>query len=624
MPPNQRGLNVSNNTMNPKILCQFACSRYKLDCPHDATTGTTIVDYKTNGINCNSLNQIKYNGIDVPCPYTFHNSTKNVGTFEHSTITNTKTETTEDIYKIICYQPTWLNNYFIDQQTKLHYVELCYMHHDDLVTQIVSQKDVLTTTGLKGMTATGLNVPESKTRPLADYFATYISNSNTLCERPIYSRFGWVYDQSGFITGKNKISNDGISNAYLTKDIAMETITALEPVGTLAGWIEATEGLLQYDNVRFVCYAAATSLILKVLEGASFVIELVGDTSLGKTITAQLAMSMFGNPQKLKLATSATKVFIERTCVTCSDLPIFLDETSMMQSDILTEISYMVANERSRGRGKKEGGVENVSTWKTVLLTTGEVPLLSLGSLGGQDVRTVSMYGGVGAYDSKNVELYKDRMEENCGLIAPLIIKKIIENKDKLKDYYIDIRETLKEYSKSDSTGATGRVVDTYALISLSGFILESVFEDLGINTHDALELVESKFKDKMTQSDGSISDRAFMIISDWIMENQKNFCHDMEGGAGDRYDLYGNMSMAHPDNEAPYDYADIVPQKLKEIIDNKLGHPGISSRILQDWNDSGRIVGTNGRNTILATIKTDKKQMRVIRFKMPLLSDVD
>ena len=363
-----------------------------------------------------------------------------------------------------------------------------------------------------------------------------------------------------------------------------------------------------------------TSLILKVLGGASFVIELVGDTSLGKTITAQLAMSMFGNPQKLKLATSATKVFIERTCTTCSDLPIFLDETSMMQSDILTEISYMVANERSRGRGKKDGGVEKVATWKTVMLTTGEVPLLSLGSLGGQDVRTVSMYGGVGAHDHENVEMYKDRMEDNCGLIAPLLIKRILEYKDKLKDYYLDIRDTLKEFSKSDSTGATGRVVDTYALISLSGFILESVFEDLGLEVKDALDLVENKFTDKMTQSDGSISDRAFMIISDWVVENNKNFCKSMEGAAGERFDLYGNIDMAHPQNMAPYDYVDFVPHKLKEVLDKKLGHPGMSKRILRDWVTSGAIISnTNGKTTISATIKNGDKQMRVIRLKLPI-----
>ncbi|NOR85102.1 DUF927 domain-containing protein [archaeon] len=611
--------------MNPKTLCRFACSRYKIDCPYNATDLSEIFEHVSNGINCDELKSIKHNGIDVPHPFTFVNQNKEFGTFEHITKTDPKTETVEDIYQIICYQPTWLNNCFIDPLTKLHYVELCYMYRNDVITQIVSQKDVLTTTGLKGLTAAGLNVPESKTRTLSDYFATYISKSETLCERPIHSRFGWVFDDDSFVIGNKNISTNGTTEAYLTQDVALETIDALEPNGTIAGWVEATQGLLQYDNVRFVCYAVTTSLILKVLGGASFVVELVGDTSLGKTITAQLAMSIFGNPKKLKLATSATKVFIERTCTTCSDLPIFLDETSMMQSEVLTEISYMIANERSRGRGKKEGGVEKVSTWKTVLLTTGEVPLLSLRSLGGQDVRTVSIYGGVGAHDPENVEKYKDQMTKNCGQIAPLIIKKILENKHKLKEYYVNIRDTLKEYSELDSTGATGRVVDTYALISLSGFIFESVMEDLGVDPIDALSLVETKFSDKMTQSEGSISDRAYMVVSDWIIEHTQNFCNHKEGAAGERYALFGNLEMAHPANESPYDYADILPQKLKEIIETKLNKPGISSRIIRDWADSGRIIlNKDKKNTILATIKSGNKQIRVIRLKLPISQKED
>lgn len=607
-------------SMNPKVLCRFACERYENDCIYNAIDTSTIFDNKNNGINCDNIILNKHYGIDIPNSYKILNDKNELGTFQYIKKINIKTNEVDEDYNIICYQPTWLNNSFVDHLTKLHYMELCYMYRGSVIIQIVSQKDILTTTGLKILTAAGLNVPESKMRNLADYYATYISESSTLEEMEIFSRFGWSMDVMKFTIGDNSVSEDDIQKTYLTQDIATETIDALSPVGSSAGWMDVTKGLLQHDNVRFTCYAVVASLLLKVLGGASFVVELVGDTSTGKTIAAQLAMSIFGNPQKLKLATSATKVFIERTCTTCCDLPIFLDETSMMQSEILTEISYMVANERSRGRGKKEGGVEAVSTWKTVLLTTGEVPLLSSGSLGGQDVRTVSLYGGIGVYDPENVELFREKMEENCGTIAPLLIQKILKYKDDLEGFYINIRDDLKEYSKADKTGVIGRVVDTYALISLAGFVFESVIEDLGYDTKDAFELVENKFNDKITQSDGSLPERAFLIITDWIIENKKNFCNDKEGYAGDRYDLYGNMSMEFPDNEAPYDYVDIIPQRFYEVMDNKLNHPGISKRILRDWQGSGKIiVDKNGKNTILATIKSGTKQTRVIRVKLPL-----
>lgn len=617
-----RCVQIGVDYINPKNLCRFACKQYKNGCTHAITDTTTIYENKTNGVNCDELNLRDYNGIDIPTPYTFTNDNKDLRTFLEQTKYNKEKKDYDTFYNIICYQPTWLNNSFVDPITKLHYLELCYVYRSSIITQIVSKQDVLTINGLKGLTSLGLNVPESMTKQLTDYYATYISDSKTLLEKMIYSRFGWSIDKCKFVIGETVISEKTTNSAHLI-NIISETVQAFEQTGTTEGWIDATSGLLVYDNVRFVCYAATTALILKVMGGASFVVELVGDTSKGKTITAQLAMSIFGNPEKLKLATSATKVFIERMCATCNDLPLFLDETSLMEPQMLKELTYMVANERGKGRGKKEGGVSEIDRWKTVLITTGETPLTNTTSLGGQDVRTVSLYGGIGAYDPENVEYFKDHLEENCGVIAPLIIKKIIENGTELKELYGEIRNTIKEYGKSDTTGAMGRVVDTYALIALAGMIFENVLDDLGHEVKDARELVIQRFKDKLTHSDGSLPDRAFAIIIDWIMENKKNFCEDKEGPAGERYDLYGNISMEFPDENVPFDYVDIIPSKLYEILDKKLGHPGISKRIVLDWADGDKIVvGADGKKQIKATIKTGTKQTRVVRLKLSLLDE--
>lgn len=609
--------------MNPKSLCRFACLRYNNECPHNATDTTTIYEKKTNGINCDELYLKEHNGIYIPEPYCLINDNGEEGIFEHKKIHNIKDDELADVFSLVCSEPTFLNNSFVDPHTHLHYLELCYVYRGSIITKTVSKQDVLTVNGIKGLTAHGLNVPESKARILADYYSTCISKSTTLDEKKIYSRFGWSANNNSFVLGMNEISLNGVNQTYLINDIQQDTIQSFEPVGTPAGWIKVTKGLLQYDNVRFVCYAATTTLILKILGGASFVVELVGDTSKGKTIMAQVAMSIYGNPDKLKMATSATKVFIERMCATCNDLPIFLDETSMMDQNILKELTYMVANERGKGRGKKGGGVEDIDRWKSILLTTGEIPLSGATSLGGQDVRTVSLYGGIGVHDPDNVEYFKDHMELNCGVIAPLIIQKILEEKSELQELYNEVRTVLKNYSKEDKTGVMGRIVDTYALIALAGWIFELVLADFGETSKNANELVKKMFCNKLKYSDGSISDRAFAIITDWIVENKKNFCEDKEGAAGDRYELFGNMSMEHPEDKIPYDYVDVIPTILGGIIDKKLDHPGISKRILQEWNEAGKIVtGNDGRNTITATIKTGMRQGRVIRLKLSLLSD--
>lgn len=561
--------------------------------------------------------------IDIPIPYCHESDSGERGTFVHSVQLDNNTGQKDDIYTVICYNPTWLSGAFVDPETSQHYMELSFEYRNTIIERMVSQSDVLTTSGLRGLTKFGLNVPESKTKLLADFFATFIKKSGTLKEQPIFSRYGWIGDF--FIYGNKIISNEGTALAHLVNNIDVENIETLESTGNVEGWIDSTRGMLQHDNVRFVCYAAATALVLKPLNGASFVMEQVGDTSKGKTITAQLAMSMFGNPITLKMSTSVTKVFVERQCALYNNLPQFLDETSLIPLDVLKEVTYMISNETSKGRGKKEGGVEKVMRWKTVLLTTGENPLINMESLGGQDVRTISLYGGVGAHDPTNVEYFKDRMADNYAVIGPLLVQKIIAEQDNIHDYYTSIKNKLKLLGKSDSTGVMSRLVDTYSLIALAGFIFESVMEDLGEVPIDAGSLVEKVFCDRLTQSDGSLEERSFSIVKDWIAENKKCFCENKEGDAGKRYDLYGNISMEWPQSGVPFDYVDIIPHKLKEILDKKLGHPGISNRIIRDWSLSDRIViDSNGKSSILATIKTGMKQSRVIRLKMPLDTETE
>ena len=596
----------------------------------DIISTVTKKEKKTNKENKIPLTEdrirkdAEYNStVDIPVPYCLKTVYGDAGTFKHSITLKESTGEKIDVYEIICQNPTWIDKSFIDPITGKHYLDLVFKHHGTIISKIVSQKELLTTVGLKNLTEMGLNVAESRTKGLADYFSILINESSSIKECEIFSKFGWVDNNTGFVIGEQKITSTKRIATHLTSDILAETTKALTPRGTIDAWLDASKGLLKYDNVKFVCYTAATAMLLKIMNGASFVVELVGDTSLGKTITAQLAISCIGDPDKLKMATSATKTFIERTCATCNDLPIYLDETSAMQSDVLKEIIYMVESGTGRGRAKKDGGVNDVDKWKSVLITTGEAPLTNMASLGGQDVRIVSIYGGIGAHDPESVEYFKEHMTENYGVLAPLLIEKIIKEQNILKESYEKIRAQLKQYSKKDQTGAMNRIVDTYSLIALAGFIFESVMEDLNQRPINAGELVVKMFCEKLTQSDGSLSDRAFSIIKDWITENRKNFCVNKEGDAGNRYDLYGNMSMQWPESEAPWDYVDIIPNKLNEILDKKLNHPGISRQILREWAKESKIeTTTDGRPTILATIKKGSKQGRVVRLKIPLITE--
>ncbi|MCK5616154.1 DUF927 domain-containing protein [Candidatus Pacearchaeota archaeon] len=599
------------------IFCMFACHLYK-NCPHNASELTTIFDHKTGGVNCDNLHQKPHYGIHIPDPYCTMNDTGDNGLFIKSKHLDKNTNEYIDVFKTVCHDPAWLHSSFIDPKTLKHYFELYYMYHDRPVSQIVGQKDLLTVSGIRELTSKGLNVPESRAKDISNYFSECIAKSETIQQKQIYSSFGWSGDS--FIIGTNQVKAGSENKAYLTNDVEADMVRSFQQKGTVDGWLDATRGLLQYDNALFVCYATVAAQVLKQIGGASFVMELLGDTSIGKTVMSQVAMSIYGNPEDLTIATNATNTFLERTCTTCNDLPVFLDETSNVDRATLTQLIYMVANERGKGRAKKDGGVHTVDRWKTVLITTGENPLINNTSLGGQDVRVVPLYGGLGATDAKSVEYYKDKINDNYGVLAPLIIQQIIKDKDKLKNRYKDIKATLKEFSiEHDQTGVVGRVVNTYATIALAGTIFNDVIRSVSdMVLPDAEALVIENFCSRLNHSDGSLSDRAFNIVTDWIAESHKYFCVNREGGAGDHYDLYGNILTQSVNHKLPCDCVDIIPTKLTEILDKKMGIPGISSQIYREWATNDKIIVDEKSNRIKvqATLKQGKSSMRVYRLR--------
>jgi hypothetical protein len=247
------------------------------------------------------------------------------------------------------------------------------------------------------------------------------------------------------------------------------------------------------------------------------------------------------------------------------------------------------------------------------------VPLINLTSLAGQEVRTISLDGGVGAYDPDNVEHFKKGRELNYGQIAPLLVKKILRCGTSLQEDYEEIKGRLKEYSNHDKTGVIGRMVDTYALIAVAGFLFEDVMQELGENPKDAGSLVEKMFYERSISSDGSLSDRAHLIIWEWVVENRRNFCQNQVSDAGEKYGLYGNISMEFPESEAPFDYVDILYAKLKEILDKKFNRVGISKQILKTWSDTDKIVpGDKGRDTRRVVIKEGDGRVGVVRLRPP------
>src|SRR5665811_1732023 len=99
--------------------------------------------------------------------------------------------------------------------------------------------------------------------------------------------------------------------------------------------------LIKYPTVRFKLYTACVPPLLKLLNIKSFVETQQTPSGRLKTTMGLHAASIWGNPERLQLNAESTAVGILKTVEFCTDLPIFVDETSI--TDKIKELVYLEA-----------------------------------------------------------------------------------------------------------------------------------------------------------------------------------------------------------------------------------------------------------------------------------------
>jgi putative DNA primase/helicase len=251
---------------------------------------------------------------------------------------------------------------------------------------------------------------------------------------------GWKKD--GFVLGQTFYSLKG--NEPVTLTGAGKQANAIRSNGSISGWGSAISGLMEHDAQRFKTYIAVVPPLLKILDESNICINDYGETSTGKTLTTKCAMSMYGDPEDLLFSGNTTQVGMERAATQFCDLPINLDDIQTVKKELLDSLVYMIANGVGKVRGAKLGGLQEVLTWRTVGLFTGEIPIITDSSFMGMDVRVIELYGGLKGSDKAAVLKFETGIKDNYGTFAPMLIEYLIKNGDKVVSIHAESQETIR------------------------------------------------------------------------------------------------------------------------------------------------------------------------------------
>ena len=189
------------------------------------------------------------------------------------------------------------------------------------------------------------------------------------------SKLGWIKDQ--FIPYDTEIVFDGDQRFR----------QAYESVSERGNWKIWQSHMLKLRKtkrleIKFMMAASFASVLVSLLGGLPFIVDLWGETEGGKTVSLMVATSIWANPDESAYIGDfkTTEVALEAKADMLNHLPMVLDDTSKTSSrirDNLKEWYTTCALERERVDPTKKLGISRENRWKNCILTNGERPLNS-------------------------------------------------------------------------------------------------------------------------------------------------------------------------------------------------------------------------------------------------------
>ena len=186
-----------------------------------------------------------------------------------------------------------------------------------------------------------------------------------------------------------------------------------ESCGTLGDWQRGVGSLVAgHSRPMFAVSTAFAGPLLGLIgqEGGGF--NLYGQSSRGKTTIAQAAASVWGKGDSPGFVRPwrSTANALEAAAALHTDTVLVLDELGAVEAKEAAAAIYSLTSGTGKGRSKRDGSLRQSMTWRTMVLSTGEIRLTDKlienrqQARAGQQVRLVDIPAdagqGFGAFDN--------------------------------------------------------------------------------------------------------------------------------------------------------------------------------------------------------------------------------
>lgn len=300
---------------------------------------------------------------------------------------------------LACYHPILPIERLKNLETGEEQIKLAYKRNNRWSEIIVPKTMITSANKIVALSGRGVSVTSENAKYLVRYLSDVENaNDNYINVQYSSSKLGWM--QGGFLPYDTEIIFDGDSRFKQLFD-------SIGEYGNRTVWMEHIKKIRKRGRVevKFMLAASFASVLVSIVGGLPFFVDLWGETEGGKSVAMMVAASVWANPDESRYIGDfkTTDVALEAKADMLNHLPMMLDDTSKKNRKIeenFEGIVYDLASGKGKSRSNKELGINRENRWKNCILTNGERPLNSYVTQGGAINRILEIECGQNVFEN--------------------------------------------------------------------------------------------------------------------------------------------------------------------------------------------------------------------------------
>lgn len=334
-----------------------------------------------------------------------------------------------------------------------------------------------------------------------------------------YSTFGWHKDE--FVLGERIYRPDGSVDEVRLAGDAVRYAEAFSFSGSLDRWVAGVDALYNregHEQFQWMIGAGFGAPLLSLMGGTTTGVTINGyspETAQGKSTAGKVALSIFGNPEKIGLTKQqATAKGLFAFSGLMKSLPILLDEVTNVTGRELSEMVYTFSQGNGRVGATSDGGLRHsVHSWSTLMICTSNRSLHS--TLAAAKADATPEIARVFEYKFRRPSNIMTKLEADeivpdllgcSGVAGDKFMRYVVANQQMVRDALSSVRV---KFTKASGCGQEDRYWVAAATAVLTGLLIAKKLELISFDVAALMRWAVEQAKGMKVVSAESASDPA-------------------------------------------------------------------------------------------------------------------